>query len=151
MLHEKVYSVLEKLSFFKEIEYFIAGLDMESNRVASTETTQKIHNEYSNLFTCVGYFKSTFSLHFNNDTKPYHMHPRCVTYALKKSLKKRWKDYRTTKYWHQWGYMKWKNGKIALSKYLSQTAQYVCVWTHMTQLSTHKTRAHRTTHSMTYS
>ena len=45
----------------KEIDYFIVGPSREANRVVSAETTLKIHNEYSNVFTGGRYFKGTFS------------------------------------------------------------------------------------------
>ena len=42
----------------QEIDYFIAGLDMETSRAESAETTQKIHNEYSNVFTAHFLYRS---------------------------------------------------------------------------------------------
>ena len=44
----------------KRIDYFIANPDMETNRATSTETIQTIHNEQSDVFTGIGYFKGTF-------------------------------------------------------------------------------------------
>ena len=43
-----------------EIDYFIAGLDMERNRVASAETTETIHSEYSDVFTEIDASKAHF-------------------------------------------------------------------------------------------
>ena len=43
-----------------EIAHFIAGPDIKANRVASAETTRKIHNEYSDAFMGIGYFKVLF-------------------------------------------------------------------------------------------
>ena len=41
--------------------------------VASTEITLKIHNEYSNVFTGVGYFRGRFSLLVKDNAKQYQM------------------------------------------------------------------------------
>ena len=35
----------------QEMDYFVAVPGMEAQRVASAEITQKIHDEYSNVFT----------------------------------------------------------------------------------------------------
>ena len=43
-----------------EIHYFIAGLEMEADRMASPITMQIVHNDYGDLFTGIGCFKGTF-------------------------------------------------------------------------------------------
>ena len=54
---------------------------MEANRVASVETTFKIQNEYSYVFTGIGCFKGTFSLQVKDAVKPYQAPPNCIAYA----------------------------------------------------------------------
>ena len=44
----------------QEIDYFTVGPHMGADEVASAETTQKIQNEYSNVFTQIGCFKGIF-------------------------------------------------------------------------------------------
>ena len=56
---------------------------METDRAARAETTQTIHNEYSDIFTGMGYLKGTFPLQVKDDTKPYQVSHRCVLHALK--------------------------------------------------------------------
>ena len=45
---------------YEEIEYFIAGPETEADRVASSETTLKMHEEFSDVFTEIWCFKGTF-------------------------------------------------------------------------------------------
>ena len=71
----------------QEIDYFIAGPDIEVNRVESVETTQKMRNEYSNRFTGIGWFKCTFSLQVKDSAKPYQVPNKCVVYALQEPFK----------------------------------------------------------------
>ena len=42
----------------RKIDYFIVGPGTEAERVASAETTLKMH-EFSDVFTGTGYFKGT--------------------------------------------------------------------------------------------
>ena len=58
------------------------GPCMIANRVASTETTLKIHNEYNDIFTGIGFFKGTFYLQVKDYAKPYQVPLWCVGYAL---------------------------------------------------------------------
>ena len=60
----------------QEINYFIADLDMEADRAASAETTQTIHNEYSDVSTGIFCFKGIFSLQVKDDVKPYQVPSR---------------------------------------------------------------------------
>ena len=50
-------------------------------RAASAEITLKIH-EFSDVFTEIGCFKGTFFLQVIDDTKPYQVPLRHITYAL---------------------------------------------------------------------
>ena len=72
----------------QEIDYFIAGLDKEANRVASPETKQKIHNEYSDVFTGIRCFKCAFSFQVKDDAKPYQVPPRYKAYTLEEPFNK---------------------------------------------------------------
>ena len=75
----------------QEIDYSSAGPDMEANRVTSLETTQKMYNEYSDIFTRIECFKGTF-LQVNDDAKLYQAFPRYIAHAMQEPFKKRWKD-----------------------------------------------------------
>ena len=43
-----------------EIEYFIAGMETEADRVVNAKTTQKMPNEYNNVLTGIWCFKGMF-------------------------------------------------------------------------------------------
>ena len=49
----------------------------------------KIHKEFSDMFTCIGCFKGTFSLKDKYDAKSYQVSPRCVAFVLHEPFKKR--------------------------------------------------------------
>ena len=83
---------------------------MKVDRLASAETTQKIHIEYSDMFTVIGCFKGTFSLQVKDDAKPYQTLPRCIVNVLQEPFKKSWKD---SKYWCHWEKTKQYNGATA--------------------------------------
>ena len=65
-----------------DIDYFLAVLLMQANKVVNGETTQKIYNEYRNVLTGIECFKGNFSLQVRDDTKPYQVLPRHVAYTL---------------------------------------------------------------------
>ena len=65
-----------------EIEYIIAGPEMEANRMACTKTTQTVHNEYRNVFTGVWMPKRQILFQVEDDMKLYQVSPRHVVYAL---------------------------------------------------------------------
>ena len=50
--------------------------------------TQKIFNDYSDIFTGIGHSKGTFFLAIKGDVKPYHVLTRCVAYALQEKIQK---------------------------------------------------------------
>ena len=72
----------------QKIDISIAGPGMEMNRLVSAETTLKMHDEYSGMFTGTECFKGTFSLWIKGNVKPYEVPPRHVAYALQKTFKK---------------------------------------------------------------
>ena len=55
---------------------------MEADRLASEKTMQVIHNDYSDVFTGIWYFKGTFLLQIKDDAKLYEVLPKCVTCTL---------------------------------------------------------------------
>ena len=55
----------------QEIGYFIVGAAIEVNREVSAKTTLKIHEEYSSVFTGIGCFKGSFSLHLKDVGSPW--------------------------------------------------------------------------------
>ena len=72
----------------QEIDYSIAGSVTEADRVVHSETTLKMHDECSKVFTGIGCFKSTLSLQVRHDAKPYQVPLRHVIHSLLKPLKK---------------------------------------------------------------
>ena len=73
----------------QEIDYFIAGPGKEADRMANAETTLKIHDKYSDVFTEIWCFKDTFSSQVKDDIKPYMALP--ITYhsiCTKRTIKK---------------------------------------------------------------
>ena len=48
--------------------------------------TQRIHEEYGEVFNGIGCFEGTFSLQFKLNSKPYQAPPRHVAYVLQKSF-----------------------------------------------------------------
>ena len=59
-----------------------------------------MHDEWSDVFTGLEYFKGTFVLQVKDDTKPYQAQLRRVVYMLKEPVKKEPKNYKNIKYWH---------------------------------------------------
>ena len=74
---------------------------MEFNRATGAKTTMKIHNKFSDVFTGILCFKGTFSLKIKEDTQPYQVLPRDVTYALQEPFTKSHKIYKNSRYCHQ--------------------------------------------------
>ena len=72
----------------QEIDCFIAGSAVEANREVNANTTWKIHQEYSDVFTVIWCFIDTLSLLVKYDAKLYIVPPRWVAYALQKPFKK---------------------------------------------------------------
>ena len=70
----------------QEIEYFIAGLGMKTNRVASAETTLKMHDDFSDVFMEIRCSKALFQERLN--AKPYQPSPRYIEHALHMPFKK---------------------------------------------------------------
>ena len=60
---------------------------MEAKGVASAETTQTIHNEYTDVSTGIGCIKGKFSLQVKDAAKPYQVPCRCEAYALQDQFK----------------------------------------------------------------
>ena len=55
-----------------------------------------MHNELSDVFSCTGYFKGTFSFKVKVDAKPYQAALRHVPYTLKRTILK---DCKNSRYW----------------------------------------------------
>ena len=54
---------------------------MNTDMKSSAECTETVHDEFKDVFTGVGYFKGTFSLHVKEEAK-LTMHPRNVVWHL---------------------------------------------------------------------
>ena len=72
-----------------EVDYFIAGPEMEADKVASAKTTQKIQNDYSDVFTGLRCFKDTFFLQIKDGMKLYQTPTRHVAYSLWEPFRKK--------------------------------------------------------------
>ena len=64
------------------------SMEMEANRVTSIKTKLTIHNDYTDVFIGIGYFKGTFSLQIKDNAKTYKMLPRHVAHALQEPFRK---------------------------------------------------------------
>ena len=59
-----------------KINYFIPGPQQEPDKMVSAEIMQQFHREFKDVFTGIGCFNGTFSLHMKLDSKPYQP-PMC--------------------------------------------------------------------------
>ena len=50
----------------------------------SKAMTQRIHEEYGEVFNGIGCFEGMISLQLKLDSKPYQGPPRCIAYVLQK-------------------------------------------------------------------
>ena len=66
----------------QEMDYLLAGQEIEIYTVASAKITKELHDTYSDVFSSIGWLKGTLSLHVKEGTKPYQALPRHVLYAL---------------------------------------------------------------------
>ena len=69
------------------LDYFRSGANIEADKEASRLIIQKIHSEFSNVFTGIGCFESTFKLRVKEDNHPYKTPPSWVAYTLQQPLK----------------------------------------------------------------
>ena len=60
---------------------------MESDTGTSAETTRKIHNDFSYVFTGIGCSRGTYSLKIKDDPNTYQVLPGHVPYTLLGSLR----------------------------------------------------------------
>ena len=84
------------------MDYFMAGLEMKADRVASAKTEQILCNDYSDVFTGNGYFKGTFSLQVKDNAKPYQVPPRHVAYTLQETIQKGTRKTTSNRYCHHY-------------------------------------------------
>ena len=54
---------------------------------ASRLITERIDDEFSDVFTAIGCFEGTFKLRFKEGSCPYQVPPRVVAYAIQQQLK----------------------------------------------------------------
>ena len=71
------------------MEYFLSGLNYESNKKRSTETTQQIHKDFEVVFNGIRCFDGTFTLQLRPDSKPYQVSLRHMAYTLQKTIPRR--------------------------------------------------------------
>ena len=70
-----------------EIEYFLRGPNQDNDRRVSAEITKQPRTDFEGVFSGIGCFDGTFFLQVKPDSKPYHVPPRCVAFALPKFSK----------------------------------------------------------------
>ena len=88
--HFKIYNKIKPMvesGLCEIIEYFLSGLNHDSNKKRSAETTQQLHKGFEDLFNGIGCFDGTFSLQLKPDIKPYQAPLRDVAYTFQKPFK----------------------------------------------------------------
>ena len=78
-------------------DYFRSSTNKAAKERASEVSTNKIHNEFSDVLSGIDCFKGTFILQVKYGSQPYHMPPRRVAYALQESMKEELGDYKGSK------------------------------------------------------
>ena len=66
---------------------FLPDPNQDNDKTASAEITQQLERYFKNLFTSIGSFDETFSIHVEPDSKSYQAPPTCVSYASQKPFK----------------------------------------------------------------
>ena len=70
------------------VNYFPPGPSQYNDKRLSVKIMQQLQRDFKGVFTGIGYFDGTFSLQIKTGSKPYHVLPRCVAYALLNQFKK---------------------------------------------------------------
>ena len=70
-------------------DYFRSSTNKAADKRANNALTNKIHNEFSYVFSATGCFQGTFSLLVKDGSQLYQAPPRRVTYAQQESLKEK--------------------------------------------------------------
>ena len=65
-----------------EADYFVAGLNTETDRDTSAKTTVKIQDYVFDMVADIGCFEGSYSRKVKEDTKPYQVPPRHVALGL---------------------------------------------------------------------
>ena len=68
----------------KLINYFYSSNNIDADESKNKAMTQRIHEEYGEVFNSIGCFEGTFSLQLKPDSKPYQVPPRHEAYVLQK-------------------------------------------------------------------
>ena len=69
------------------INYFLPGPNQDNKKWGSVEITQQLEQHFTDVFTGIGCFDSTFLLQVKPDSKPYQVPLRCATDSLQKPFK----------------------------------------------------------------
>ena len=69
------------------VEYLMSSANTKADKEASKVIMQKIHNEFSDVFTGIGCFEGTFKFRVKEGSHPYLAPPRRVAYTLQQPLK----------------------------------------------------------------
>ena len=70
-----------------KINYFLLGHNQDNDKRVSTETTQQLQNDFTDVSTGIGCVDGTFSLQVYPDSKPYQALLRNIAYVPKKPFK----------------------------------------------------------------
>ena len=68
-------------------DYFHSSNNKEADKRVSETITNRMHNEFNDLFSDIGCSEGTFSLQVKDSSHPYQVPPRRVAYTLHKPLK----------------------------------------------------------------
>ena len=69
------------------LDYFRSSANVKADKGVSRVITQRIQNEFSDIFTGFECFKGTFKLRVKEGSHPYQALARRVAYALQQPLK----------------------------------------------------------------
>ena len=70
-----------------KINHFFPGPIQDNDNTVSAEIIQQLQKDFIYVFTVIGCFDGTFSLHVKLDSKPYQALPRQVASVLLKPFK----------------------------------------------------------------
>ena len=68
-------------------DYFRSSTNKAADKIVSEALTNKICNEFYDVFSGIGHFEGIFNLQVKDDSQPYKALPRKVAYVLWEHLK----------------------------------------------------------------
>ena len=84
-------------NYLTTVEYFLPGLNYDSDKKKSAEITQQLQRDFEDVFNRIGCFHGTFLLQLKPDSKPYQAPPKmCGIHALQKPFEEEMKRLQKT-------------------------------------------------------